>query len=151
MEKKEKENVVEFGGRSYGNEATQEILQRCALLLTDNEALMKENKSLKFQLGGFKTSNANYKKQVEKLKDDVEHFKSLDIEGDEMYNEKLTELDECKKTILSLNSQITELNVRIGELISDNNTLKVNRDDWKELYDFYKMPWYRRIFMRIRE
>ena len=145
MEKKEKENVIEFGGRSYGKSDAQEILQRCDLLVTDNVALMKENKSLKFQIGGYITANKNLKRKLDKAN-------AYGREADEMYNEKLTELDECKKTILSLNSQITELNVRIGELISDNNTLKGDRDDWKELYDFYlKMPWYRRIFMRIRK
>ena len=49
----EKEIVIECGGRSYGKAAIQDLLQ--------------ENTSLKRQLGGLKTSNANYRKQVENL------------------------------------------------------------------------------------
>lgn len=46
----------------------------------DNEELIKENLSLKRHLGGYKTSNDNYKKQVAELKERVEHYKALDLE-----------------------------------------------------------------------
>ena len=42
--------------------------QTIQTLKGDNEELMKENASLKKQISGFKTSNANYKKQIVHLK-----------------------------------------------------------------------------------
>ena len=55
----------------------------------DNEALIMENLSLKRHLCGYKTSNNNYKKQVEELKARVGHYKALDLEGDHLYEDNL--------------------------------------------------------------
>ena len=68
-------------------------------LKDDNVVLMKENASLKRQIGGYKTANENYKKQVAELKGCVGHYKALDLEGDHFYEDKIAELDEAKKEI----------------------------------------------------
>lgn len=65
----------------------------------DNEELMKENESLKRKIGGYKTANENYRKQVAELKERVEHYKALDIEGDELYEQKIAECDQLKKEL----------------------------------------------------
>jgi chromosome segregation ATPase len=74
----------------------QSIIQT---LKDDNVALMKENASLKRQIGGYKTANENYKKQVAELKGRVGHYKALDLEGDHLYEDKIAELDDARKEI----------------------------------------------------
>ena len=153
MEKKEKENVIEFGGRSYGKASIQEILQRCDLLVTDNVALMKVNKSLKFQLGGLKTSNANYRKQVEKLKGEVEHYKNLDIEGDELYEKKIAECEELQNSLKKANKRndglvqsITAYTNQCLEYQDRISELKGEIEKLNETIEYEKMPWWKKIF-----
>lgn len=142
----------------------------------DNEELIKENISLKCHLGGYKTSNDNYKKQVEELKARVEHYKALDLEGDHLYEEKIAELDEAKKEIMRLQSMrndvvpkkdydelvekieskntfIEQLQEKVQELMIDNFKLQeaidVKEDYIKELEDNIEelsKPWWKRLF-----
>lgn len=142
----------------------------------DNEELIKENISLKRHLGGYKTSNDNYKKQVEELKARVEHYKALDLEGDGLYEAKIAELDEAKKEIMRLQSMrndvvpkkdyeelvekieskntfIEQLQERVQELMIDNSKLKESidtKEDYiKELEDNIEelsKPWWKRLF-----
>ena len=74
-----------------------EKVHECELLRSDNETLMRQVASLNRQNGGLKTSNANYRKQVTGLNERVEHYKELDKEGDELYEEKIIELDKLRK------------------------------------------------------
>lgn len=61
--------------------------------------MLEEITSLKRQIGGYKTANENYKKQVAELKERVEHYKALDLEGDRLYEDKIAELDDAKAEI----------------------------------------------------
>ena len=82
------------------------------------EQMGDEIKALKRQLGGLKTSNANYRKQVEQLKGQVEHYKGLDIEGDELYENKIEKCEELQKQLDMANLTIGELR---GQIASYNN------------------------------
>lgn len=109
--------------------------------------------SLKRQLGGFKKSNANYRKQVEQLKGQVEHYNGLDIEGDELYEKKIAECKELQKQldmanltigelrgqIASYNNQILEYKYRIASLQEENNGLY---DD----IEYEQKPWWKKLF-----
>ena len=109
--------------------------------------------SLKRQLGGFKKSNANYRKQVEQLKGQVEHYNGIDIEVDELYKKKIAECEELQKQldmanltigelrgqIASYNNQILEYKYRIASLQEENNGLY---DD----IEYEQKPWWKNIF-----
>ena len=109
--------------------------------------------SLKRQLGGFKKSNANYRKQVEQLKGQVEHYNGLDIDGDELYEKKIAEcenlqnqLDMANLTIGELrgqiayyNNQILEYKDRIASLQEENNGLY-------DAIEYEQKPWWKKIF-----
>ena len=71
-------------------ESKNSMEQTIQTLKGDNEELMKENASLKKQISGFKTSNANYKKQIA-------HLKQLDKEGDELNEKRIAEMDLTEK------------------------------------------------------
>ena len=142
----------------------------------DNEELIKENISLKRHLGGYKTSNDNYKKQVAELKERIEHYKALDLEGDHLYEDKIAELDNAKKEIERLkavrndvvpkkdydeivekieskNSFIEQLQEKVQGLMIDNSklqsTVSMNESVIRELeeaVDELSKPWWKRIF-----
>lgn len=142
----------------------------------DNEKLIKENISLKRHLGGYKTSNDNYKKQVAELKERIEHYKALDLEGDYLYEDKIAELDNAKKEIERLkavrndvvpkkdydelvekleskNSFIGQLQEKVQGLMIDNSklqcTISMNESITKELEEAVEelsKPWWKRIF-----
>ena len=109
--------------------------------------------SLKHQLGGLKKSNANYRKKVEQLKGQVEHYNGLDIDGDELYEKKIAEfeklqkqLDMAKLTIgelsgqnASYNNQILEYKDRIASLQEENNGLY-------DAIEYEQKPWWKKIF-----
>ena len=69
------------------------------ILRSDNTSLAKEIESLKQKINGYVTSNNNYRKQVAELKERVEHYKKLDLEGDKLYEGKIAELDATEKSL----------------------------------------------------
>jgi DNA repair exonuclease SbcCD ATPase subunit len=172
----EKEIVIEYGGRSYGKAAIQDLLQRVDAMRTSGEEMGKEIASLKRQIGGLKTSNANYRKQVEQLKGLVEHYKALDLEGDHLYEDKIAELDNAKKEIMRLqsvrndvvpkknydelaekleikNAFIEQLQEKAQNLMIDNSKLQdtVNMkesviSELEETIDELSKPWWKKIF-----
>ena len=109
--------------------------------------------SLKHQLGGLKKSNANYRKQVEQLKGQVEHYNGLDIDGDELYEKKIAECEELQKQLdmakltigelsgqnASYNNQILEYKDRIASLKEENNGLY-------DAIEYEQKPWWKKIF-----
>jgi chromosome segregation ATPase len=149
----EKEIVIEYGGRSYGKAAIQDLLQRVDAMRTSGEEMGKEIASLKRQIGGLKTSNANYRKQVEQLKGQVEHYKGLDIEGDELYEKKIAECEELQKqldianlTIGELRGQIASYNNQILEYKDRIESLKEENESLREAIAYEQKPWWKKIF-----
>jgi len=148
-----KEIKIEYGGRSYGKAAIQELVERVDVLTRDNEALMAEGISLKRQIGGLKTSNGNYKKQVEELKKNVEHYKALDREGDELYEKKITECESLKKELDMANFTNDELRGQIASYdnqILDYNDrisgLKQEIEDLRAIIEHERKPWWKKLF-----
>lgn len=140
------------------------VEQTIQTLKCDNEELMKENASLKKQISGFKTSNANYKKQIA-------HLKQLDKEGDELNEKRIAEMDVMKKNHLAEVKQLEQsikekdekiaekdkvvngLQEQVRELIQKKNKLEAeaaaNKDYITELEDTVedlRKPWWKKIF-----
>ena len=126
-----KENIVSCGKK---NPTEREI------------ELQRENVSLKRQIGGLKTSNANYKKQVEELK-------AYKKEGEVVYEEKNAECESLKKElemanftndelrgqIASYNNQILDYNDRISEL-------KQEIEELNSAIEYERKPWWKKLF-----
>lgn len=108
--KVKKENVVSCGKK---NQTQREI------------ELQFDIVSLKRQIGGMKTSNANYRKQVEELKKELE-----------MAN--LTN-DELRGQIASYNNQILDYNDRISGL-------KQEIEDLRAVIEHERKPWWKKLF-----
>jgi len=141
--------------------------QTIQTLKGDNQELMKENASLKKQISGFKTSNANYKKQIA-------HLTQLDNEGDELNEKRIAEMDVMQKNhlaevkqlgqsikekdekiaekdrvIAGLQSQIAELTKRIANNEKNIQDITGERDVAIANYDYVcGLPWYQRMFFK---
>jgi chromosome segregation ATPase len=137
--------------------------QTIQTLKGDNQELMKENASLKRQIGGFKASNDRYKKQakndalyVKSLQNEVDRIKAYAKKADEL-NEKKAEqiaslnatVDEKDLVIAGLQSQISELNKRIANNEKNIQDLTGERDVAIANYDYVcGLPWYQRMFFK---
>lgn len=137
--------------------------QTIQTLKGDNQELMKENASLKRQIGGYKTANDRYRKVLENLEkckeeawDEVCRIKAYAKEGDEL-NEKKAEIiarlnatvEEKDRVIAGLQSQIAELNKRIANNEKNIQDLTGERDVAIANYDYVcGLPWYQRMFFK---
>lgn len=95
--------------------------QTIQTLKGDNQELIKENASLKRQIGGFKTSNDRYKKQA---KNDALYVKSLQ-----------NDLEKCKKEaqdevsrIMAHAKEADEMNEKKAEQIASLNATVEEKD-----------------------
>lgn len=114
--------------------------QTIQTLKGDNQELMKENASLKRQIGGFKASNDRYKKQA---KNDALYVKSLQNEVDRIKDY----VEEKDRVIAGLQSQIAELNKRIANNEKNIQDLTVERNVVMAKYDYIcSLPWYKRAW-----
>ena len=134
----EKENIESCGKK---NHSAMEI------------ELEGEIVSLKRQLGGFKKSNANYRKQVAQLKGQVEHYNVLYIEVDELYKNKIAECEELQKQLDMANLTIGELRVQIAsynnQILEYKDRIASLQEENNGLYDaieYEQKPWWKKIF-----
>jgi len=79
-------------------EIIKDLEQRLALMDADNSALAVE-------LAHYKKVAAGLKGRNKQLAEQVEHYKNLDLEGDHLYEDVITELDKAKKEINQLHKQ----------------------------------------------
>jgi chromosome segregation ATPase len=79
-------------------EKIKDLEQRLALMDADNSALAVE-------LAHYKKVAAGLKGRNKQLAEQVEHYKNLDLEGDHLYEDVITELDKAKKEINQLLKQ----------------------------------------------
>ena len=151
--------------------------QTIQTLKGDNQELMKENASLKLQIGGYKSSNARYKQQANKDAMYVKHLqkennsltKDMEVlqieigktknyakEADEL-NEKKAEqieslnatVEEKDRVIAVLQSQIAELNKRIANNEKNIQDITGERDVAIANYEYVcNLPWYQKMFFK---
>lgn len=95
------------------------------MLVEDNTALMLECNTLKQQLGGYKTSNANYRRTIDSLKMDV--------------NGLAEKLRESEKRFRDITLVYTDIRTERDEL---NRKVAILEEEIEDL----KKPWWKRIF-----
>lgn len=135
--------------------------QTIQTLKGDNQELMKENASLKRQVGGYKTSNDRYKKQakndalyIKSLQNEAVRIKAYAKEADEMNEKKAEQITSLNATveekdlvIAGLQSQIAELNKRIANNEKNIQDLTDERNVAIANYDYVcELPWYKRAW-----
>lgn len=143
------------------------------LIMLDRDRLHQENKSLKHKIGGYKTANENYRKQVSELKERVKHYKALGIEGDELYEKKIADFDQQKKElekarevecqserenelesklsekqniIETLQDSVQKERVRVSELESEVGKQKEVITKLENTISELRKPWWKKLF-----
>lgn len=149
MSKKEKEIVIEVDGRSYDKFSIQSLLQRVDALRTSGEEMGKEITSLKYRIGGYKTSNAAYKRTNRSLSERIEKLLTLIQEGDELNEMRIKRVEEMENVNKGLTSQIDTLRGNISNIEQKYKECELALDNMKQRYkDIIMRPWYKRIFIR---
>ena len=128
-------------------EKIKDLEERIAMMDADNSALCTDLEHWKKVAAGLK----GYSKQLEKR---VEHYKQLDLEGDELYEKRLAEIDCLKSsieekdaTIAGLESQVKKMSETIKEQADRIEELKEDAAVAEANLEYYmSLPWWKKIF-----
>ena len=130
-------------------EKIKDLEQRIALLYADNSALCANLAHWKKVAAGLKGHNKQLAKRVE-------HYKQLDLEGDELYEKRLAEIDRLKSsieekdtTIAGLESQIIKMSETMREQSKRIECLKSDVCVAEANLEYYmSLPWWKKIFKK---
>ena len=128
-------------------EKIKDLEQRIAMMDADNSALCADLEHWKKVAAGLKGHNRQLAKRVE-------HYKQLDLEGDELYEKRLAEIDRLKSsveekeaTIAGLESQISKMSETMREQSNRIESLKSDVGVAEANLEYYKsLPWWRKLF-----
>ena len=128
-------------------EKIKDLEERIAMMDADNSALCTDLEHWKKVAAGLKGHNRQLAKRVE-------HYKQLDLEGDELYEKRLAEIDRLKSsveekeaTIAGLESQISKMSETMREQSNRIECLKGDVGVAEANLEYYKsLPWWRKLF-----
>ena len=103
------------------------------------DELKKKYMDEKSKVGGYMTSNNNYKRQIAELRLELQKANDYGREADEMLNGRIDEIDEKNRIIAGLQSQVVSLSEKIREK-------EASVDAMLNASARSKRPWWRRIF-----
>ena len=127
-------------------EKIKDLEERIAMMDADNSALCVDLEHWKKVAAGLK----GYNRQLAKR---VEHYKQLDLDGDELYEKRLAEIDCLKSsvkekdaTIAGLESQISKMSETMREQSNRIECLKGDVAVAEANLEYYKtLPWWKKI------
>ena len=127
-------------------EKIKDLEERIAMMDADNSALCTDLEHWKKVAAGLKGHN-------KQLAERVEHYRQLDLEGDELYEKRLTEIGRLKSnieekdaTIAGLESQISEMSQTMQEQANRIEELKDELSVSEANLEYYKsLPWWKKI------
>ena len=128
-------------------EKIKDLEERIAMMDADNSALCTDLEHWKKVSAGLKGHNRQLAKRVE-------HYKQLDLEGDELYEKRLAEIDRLKSsieekdaTIAGLESQISKMSETMRVQSNRIECLKGDVGVAEANLEYYKsLPWWKKIF-----
>ena len=123
-------------GKSLGDfkKEIKDLEERIALMDADNSALAADLKHWQKVAAGLKGNNRQLAKQVE-------HYKALGKEGDELNEKRIAMLEEKELVIKGLQEQVNKLAKIKARLVKDVEETKFELDCLRN-----RKPWYKRIF-----
>ena len=129
-------------------EKIKDLEERIAIMDATDSALCADLEHWKKVAAGLKGHNRQLAKRVE-------HYKQLDLEGDELYEKRLAEIDRLKSsveekeaTIAGLESQISKMSETMREQSNRIECLKGDVGVAEANLEYYKsLPWWKKIFV----
>lgn len=130
-------------------EKIKDLEERIAMMDADNSALCTDLEHWKKVAAGLKGRN-------KQLAERVEHYRQLDLEGDELYEKSLAEIDRLKSIIKEKDTTITGLESQINEMLKtmreQSNRIECLKSDAgvaEANLEYYKtLPWWKKIFKK---
>lgn len=130
-------------------EKIKELEERIAIMQAADSELCAE-------LAHWKKVAAGLKGHNRQLAGRVEHYKQLDLEGDELYEKRLAEIDDLKaalcqneNVVKGLEDQVKEMSLTIKQQKEDIALAKSDASVAEANLEYYKsLPWYKKIFKR---
>ena len=130
-------------------EKIKDLEERIAMMDADNSALCTDLEHWKKVAAGLKGHNRQLAKRVK-------HYRQLDLEGDELYEKRLAEIDCLKSsieekdaTIAGLESQISKMSQAMQEQANRIGGLKGDVDVSEANLEYYmSLPWWKKIFTK---
>lgn len=137
------------------------MLEELTKLKKDIEAYKKSGEQMGEEILYLKRQNAGLKGHNKKLQERVEHYKQLDLEGDELNEEKISKIESLTKELEKVNKElqqseynycqlsakaaarkdiIQQMKTDIGDLKKENKDLRTTIESYK------KAPWYKKVF-----
>lgn len=141
------------------------MLEELTRLKKDIETYKQVGEQMGVEILSLKRQNAGLKGLNKQLQKRVEHYKKLDLEGDELNEEKIVKIETLKNELNAVNEQrrkaedaytkvtseamttvkrknkeIEELKEKLVESLEENAKLRSIIKKYEE------MPWYKRIF-----
>lgn len=128
-------------------EKIKDLEERIAIMDATDSALCVDLEHWKKVAAGLKGHNRQLAKRVE-------HYKQLDLEGDELYEKRLAEIGSLKSsieeknaTIAGLESQISKMSETMREQSNRIERLKSDVCVAEANLEYYKsLPWWRKLF-----
>lgn len=123
------------------------MLEELKQLRQDLVAYKQDCENMGVEILSLKRQNAGLKGLNKQLQKRVEHYKKLDLEGDELNEEKIAKIEwlskELKKADANLANALKnkeKLNDKITTLEKENTALRATIESYKA------MPWYKKVF-----
>ena len=84
------------------------------------------------------------------LKAQVEHYRELDLEGDELYEKKIAELEEANKRIAELENETDLLKTKCVDLTGALREMKCKHETLADILEYETTPWWKKILMMFK-
>lgn len=118
-------------------------------LKKDIEAYKEAGVKMGEEITTLKKQLSGYKGRCSQLMKDVERFKALDKEGDELNEKRITELETKETVIRGLQNQVQEVSKQFEKTNKLLASAREERDAYLELTKkVIAMPWYKRMFWK---
>lgn len=105
-----------------------------------------DNSELVTDLVHWKKVAAGLKGRNKQLAERVEHYKQLDLEGDELYEKKIAECDEKDKVIEGLRCQVNDIAIKNKEFEATVFAKQELIDELELTIHELQKPWWKKIF-----
>lgn len=117
--------------------------------------------SLKRQNAGLKGQNTLLRNQIKELQKRVEHYKALDLEGDELNEKRIAENESLMNEIREVNKQLKAAEDQCAIAKTSAMRKQEEVEKWKDklsdqlnensklrsiIREYEEMPWYKRLF-----
>lgn len=123
------------------------MLEELKKLKQDLETYKKSGIELGNEIITLKRQNAGLKGLNKQLQKRVEHYKQLDLEGDELNEKKIEKIDWLSKELKKANETAEKQSKYVNSLQEKNLALgKENTSLRTTIENYKKMPWYKKVF-----